>query len=190
MKKVILTEAKFRKLLNEIRFNKDMIFVSYLYDEFNKDAMTEPKEDSFRNKFTGGLWACPIDSVEGWKEWCEHEDFHTGNNQFTFKLKPEAKIYEIDNAEDLIRVSTLLNNKSGRKRISLEYLRSNGYDGIYATENAVMGLRYYERENRDIEDLYNWDVESLFIFNPDVIIPISNERVQFNYPNYDDYYDY
>ena len=102
----------------------------------------------------------------------------------------EAKIYEIDNAEDLIRVSTLLNNKSGRKRISLEYLRSNGYDGIYATENAVMGLRYYDRENRDIEDLYNWDVESLFIFNPDVIIPISNKRVQFNYPNYDDYYDY
>lgn len=46
----------------------------------------------------------------------------------------------------------------------------SNYDGIYLTKKAAYQLRY---TNPRIGNLDSWDVESICIFNPAVIVPIS-----------------
>ena len=197
MKRIILTEDKFKKLMTETRFSNDMLFVSYLPSEYDPKKFKNIETDWMVlsvNKCRNGLWACPAGNERGWKEFCEREDFrHIGNNKFTFKLKPNAKIYEIDNEEDLKRISTAyMRDDTGRvrdtrKRIDFKGLISNGYDGIYATEDAVYNLRDYY--NEDVYNLECWDIEQICIFNPNVIIPISNETVEINFPQEEDYWN-
>ena len=197
MKRIILTEDKFRKLMNETRFSNDMLFVSYLPSEYDPKKFKSIETDYnilSSNKCRYGLWACPVGNEFGWKEFCEEYDFDKiGNNKFTFKLAPNAKIYEIDNADDLKRVSTadVVDNlgrvRRGKKKINFKGLIANGYDGIYASEKAVTELRFYYDEN--IDNLYNWDLEQICIFNPNVIIPISNETVEINVNRMEDYWD-
>lgn len=172
----LITEA-IKKVLNETAYTKDMIFVSYLNGEYDQKAFKPIEYDdvyTIANKCRYGLWACPIDSNFGWKEWCEREDFPSGNDLFTFKLKDNAKIYVVDNYEDLERISTL-KDRFGRGSINFKELLANNYDGIYVTDNAVSSLRYIEG---NIQDLSCWDVESLCVFNPNVIIPLSQEKVK------------
>lgn len=123
------------------------------------------------NKCRNGLWACPVDSVYGWKEWCADNDFKTGklNSAFYFRLKPGAKIYSIHTLDDLERISTL-EDDMGYKGIDFPWLLHNGYDGIYASDEAVNAFHMYASEN--VKDMNAWDIESLCVFNPDVIIPV------------------
>ena len=168
----LITEAV-KRVLNETEYNKDTIFVSYLKDNYDQKSF-KPIEYGGLNKCRYGLWACPIDCRFGWKEWCQKEDNPIGNVLFTFKLKDNAKIYVVDNYEDLERISTL-KDRRGKGGINYKELLANNYDGIYVTDNAVNSLRYIEG---NIQDLYCWDVESVCIFNPNVIIPLSQEKVE------------
>lgn len=165
-------------VLNEMTYTKDMIFVSYLNGEYDQKSFKPIQYGGITatlNKCHNGLWACPLESTYGWKEWCEKEEFFIGNNLFTFKLKDNAKIYVIDNYEDLEKISTL-KDRFGMRYINFKQLLDNNYDGIYASENAVKSLRYIN--DGSIQDLSSWDVESLCVFNPNVIIPLSQEKVE------------
>jgi hypothetical protein len=173
----IITETV-KRVLNETKYTKGMIFVSYLKDEYIQKAFKPIQYDgtaSILNKCRNGLWASPIDSIYGWKQWCEEEEFPLGNNLFTFKLKDNAKIYVIDNYEDLEKISTM-KDKFGMRYINFKQLLDNNYDGIYASENAVVTLRYIDNDN--IQDLSSWDVESLCVFNPNAIILLGQEKVE------------
>ena len=181
----IITETV-KRVLNETKYTKGMIFVSYLKDEYIQKAFKPIQYDgtaSILNKCRNGLWASPIDSIYGWKQWCEEEEFPLGNNLFTFKLKDNAKIYVIDNYEDLEKISTM-KDKFGMRYINFKQLLDNNYDGIYASENAVVTLRYIDNDN--IQDLSSWDVESLCVFNPNAIIPLGQERVKQEINQWDD----
>lgn len=172
-----ITEAV-KKVLNEMTYTKDMIFVSYLKGEYDQKSFKPIQYGGTAatlNKCHNGLWACPLESTYGWKQWCEKEDFPLANDLFTFKLKDNAKIYVIDNYEDLERISTL-KDRFGMRYINFKELLDNNYDGIYASENAVKSLRYISNSN--IQDLSSWDVESLCVFNPSVVIPLSQEKVE------------
>ena len=202
MRKVILTESKFRRLINEIKFSNDVIFVSYLPFEYDNKRLDEPSRhysDKW-NKNIGGLWACPIESNLNWKEYCKsHPDLNVSNtNAFYFTLKPEANIYSIDTIEDLEKISTeryqyWKDQSDFVRRIDFDKLIGGGYDGIYVSEDAVKNLtgQIESTKNGDGEETYRygylntvpgtnglmglsgWDVESICVFNPDVIVPIS-----------------
>lgn len=126
------------------------------------------------NKPTGGLWASPVDSKWGWADWCKSEEFKTDtlDKNFTFKLSPNAKIYVIDNLQDLIAVSDFENPRMDHMGtgINVERLMDEGYDGLYVTAKAVISFRYNVAPG--IKDLNSWDVESICVFNKDVIIPL------------------
>lgn len=184
-KTITLTESELRnfiteavkKVLNEMTYTKDMIFVSYLNGEYDQKEFKPIEYDdvyTIENKCRYGLWGCPIDSNFGWKEWCEKEEFFIGNDLFTFKLKDNAKIYVVNNYEDLERISTL-KDRFGRGSINFKELLANNYDGIYVTENAIKSLRFLKG---NVQDLSCWNVESVCIFNPNVIIPLSQEKVK------------
>jgi hypothetical protein len=203
MKKVILTETKLRKLMVEMKFSQDIVFVSYLPLRFKNDKMKGIKEIPRLNKPNGGLWACPIDSARSWKEYINRRksSYNKKLYAFYFKLKSNAKIYSIDTLDDLNKISTKSynfdNSFDESRRMDFELLMRNGYDGIYVSENALNNLegerekypekrivggsltdlKYGEVETvpgtNGLLGLYGWGVESICVFNPDVIEPIS-----------------
>ena len=58
--------------------------------------------------------------------------------------------------------------------IDFKRLLENGYDGIYVTEKALSlkGIFSLYGENENVQGLLTWDVESLCVFNPDVVVPL------------------
>ena len=217
MKKVILTEAKLRKLISEIKYRKDIVYVSYLPYEFDMGSVSTISDWPRFNKPDGGLWACPIDSARGWKEFTKNKpDLNLDNlYAFYFKLSPNAKIYSINTLNDLEKISTKSykfdNSFDESRRIDFEKLIKNGYDGIYVSENALNNLegereKYPEKRIVDgsltdlkygeintipgtngLIGLYGWDVESICVFNPDVIEPISEgDADDINYVRFGD----
>ena len=169
--KHILKEIIDRQVKRILTENKiyNTVFISYGTDEFDVNKFRQPIFNSKRalinNKPVGGLWASPIDAQYGWVDFCDCCSFHlkTLAKHFIFKLKPNANIYVIDNVEDLRKISTI--PFYGELCINWELLQD--FDGIFVTDNGrklkfVKGLR----------GLDAWDVASICVFNPDIIIPI------------------
>lgn len=161
-------DRNIKRIITESKIN-DIIFISYGTDEFDVNKFRQPifnsKRAMINNKPVGGLWASPIDAQFGWVDFCDCSSFHlkTLAKHFIFKLKPNANIYIIDNVEDLRKISTI--PFYGELCINWELLQD--FDGIFVTDNGrklkvVKGLR----------GLDAWDVASICVFNPDIIIPI------------------
>jgi hypothetical protein len=153
----------------------DKVYIAYGSSEYspNKFKPVDLKHwrSTINNKPFGGLWASPIDSKWGWKDWCQAEEWKTEslNTYFTFTLAPGANIYVIDNEKDLMSVSTFRSEYTSTLSIDFADLINNGYDGIYVTDNAARKFRCSTIYG--ISDLSSWDCESICIFNKDVIIP-------------------
>lgn len=62
--------------------------------------------DNVRGGFhqtSGGLWTSPVDSVNGWREWCKREDFHIERLEKSFRMEISTKhLLVIDSLDDLI----------------------------------------------------------------------------------------
>lgn len=129
-----------------------------------------------RNKPIFGLWASPVDSEWGWRNFCMRERFNIEKlrDKFLFKLSPGSRIYVIDSAEDLDAVSVSGLDDIGYKTIDFRKLLDEGYDGLYVTEDAV-GL--YDDPQTRLRGLSLWDVESICVFNKDVIIPVDDDSL-------------
>ena len=174
-------------MLKEVAYSPDIVWISYgteQYDplKFKPIDYTDPGA-VLNNKPWGGLWACPENGILSWHNWCKSENYFTNslNKSFKFKLKPKAKIYVIDTEEDLVNISTSLRYGfmigQGYYCIDFERLLREGYDGIYVTDNAVIKLRRTCGKNENVIGLKSWDVESLCVFNPDVIVPVTENKL-------------
>lgn len=128
------------------------------------------------NKPHFGLWASPVDSERGWRNFCMGGGWNLDNlrDKFLFKLSPDSKIYVIDNTEDLDAISAFGFDNNGWKTIDFRRLLDDGYDGLYITEYAT-GI--HDNSNTMLKGLELWDVESICVFNKDVIIPIDDESL-------------
>jgi hypothetical protein len=153
----------------------DKVYIAYGSSEYSPSKFKPVNLTHWRsavnNKPFGGLWASPIDSKWGWKDWCQAEEWNTEslNTHFTFTLAPGTNIYVIDNEKDLVSVSTFRSEYMPTLSINFAGLINNGYDGIYVTDNAARNFRYSTIYG--ISDLNSWDCESICIFNKDVIVP-------------------
>lgn len=152
----------------------DMIFVTYgLGDRFDRDKFDAVRNHRGRNKPDGGLWASPIDSEYGWREFCTYECYceHTlYESSFRFRLTPDAKVYVIDSVRDLVGVPFKIRDPYCyiTHLIDFEAMAYN-YDAILLTKKG-------ERETRHSGlyfgmDLDTWDCECLLVLKPDCVKP-------------------
>ena len=63
-----------------------MKFIHYGHDKFEKDKFELVKNRLDASKPKGGLWASRIDSPNGWKDWCESNEFGTEKLQVLCSL--------------------------------------------------------------------------------------------------------
>lgn len=134
-----------------------------------------------RNKPARGcLWASPVDSAYGWADRIQSPEYFNarfftdkfGNGKFLFRLDQNAKVYVIDDIEDLASITKRRwSYYGGTTYFTIDYkdLINNGFDALYVTKNGYK-LKSYDM----IKGLESWECESLCVFNKDVIIPVDD----------------
>ena len=114
----------------------------------------------------GGLWASPIGSKWGWRDWCKAAGFqeYDDDNYFTFTLS--GRILTIDCHDDLDKMY-FFSYMPGK---GVDFLQcpdferlATEYDAVYLTENGEQSTR-----QTDI-NLYGWDCECVLVLNKDAI---------------------
>ena len=122
------------------------------------------------------LWASPVDSENGWLQWCKDNLFHLDKleSSFIFELTPESKVLNIRNDDELqkaidsgtLQIRNLYNDLPGFIQddyyIDFEQLAHDGYDAI---EVYIYSSRIYW-------GLYGWDCDSLLVLNPNCIVEL------------------
>ena len=115
----------------------------------------------------GGLWASRKDDEDGWKVWCEREEFRLDSfdKSFEFTLRDDAKILVLEDPDQLDILPTTnsadrLYNKNDRYStcdLDFEKLQKD-YDAI-------------ELKNcwKFQWPLYGWDCNCILIMNPDIV---------------------
>lgn len=144
----------------------DKIFIHYGADQYDYKMFHKIKNTNWI-KPSGGLWASPIDSQFGWKDWCDSEGYKSDlSKNFTFTLAENARIYVVDSYHDLSKCPTIRPSKS---MIDIEYIdfekMAMQYDAMYLTEEGQWRTRLSHPMN-----LYGWDCESILIMNKEIII--------------------
>ena len=120
------------------------------------------------NKPFGGLWASPIDSENGWRQWNETECYAEciEESSFTFQLKPEARVYTIKSRAD---VYAMLERYRGKSLIpGLANIGFPIFDFEEMTKDYDAIVFFINGET--YESLYGWDCDSILLFNPEAAV--------------------
>ena len=151
---------------------KKTLYIHYGDSAFSKAKFGPVKNRNFKwvkPDYKSGLWASPINSKWGWKDWCESEEFCTErlNKCFRFWLTNDAKVAHIYSVQDLIDLGGYKDDMS--RRYDMCYL---DFEKIARKYDAIELHLCYDGEhiNQDLYfALYGWDCDSLLVLNPDVV---------------------
>lgn len=141
-----------------IHYGKSELSAAAFNPIFNGDPFVKPR--------SGGLWASPVDSSFGWKDWCEGEEFRLGHLNKSVSFEITGNIYTIDSLDDLLKIPYKrepLIFKSDLFYPDFEKMAEN-YDAIYLTE------RGQARTRMTSPNLYGWDCECVLVLNWDCVI--------------------
>lgn len=150
-----------------------MIFIHYGSEHFNKEMFERPLFNGVQvhclNKPLKGLWGSPVHSKKSWRDFCLSEDFRVSNlnERFLFKLKDSARVLKVLNTRDLFSLYSKYSIKEKRpSRPTLDWKRiAKSYDAMVLMMPDDHNLVY------DL-NLSSWDVDSVLIFNPDVVVEL------------------
>jgi hypothetical protein len=154
--------------------NDFMNIVSLKLICYGKKSFINTKFKSVSNgniiKPVGGLWASPIRSIYGWKDWCMSNEWELEKLTTSFEFDFIGKTIIIDSEKDLSRLIW----RKIDKRLELEYpdfeATKKIADAIFLTAQGERSTRYTFPRN-----LYGWDCESIFIMNPETIYPLKHK---------------
>lgn len=142
-------------------------YIHYRHDKFCPDKLKDKTECKYpRTDKPEGIWASPINAEWGWKDWCLSESYHPErlNKSFTFKLRPKARILHIHSLNDATpylyvkdRFMSLVDYGLDLKKI---YSNFDGME-LHISDN------YNELHNHNV--FSTWDVDSICIWNPEII---------------------
>lgn len=147
-------------------------YIHYGSANFNKAFFMPISNRYFFNKPVGGLWASPIISDSGWKEWCKSNNYRLNrlSEHFIFTLKPDVNVLVIQSNAALTMLDFMgycidyskkydLPLRPNEYYLDFEKLLSDGYDAVQVFIN-----------NETYWSMYGWDCDSILILNPDCII--------------------
>lgn len=123
---------------------------------------------------SGGIWTSPVDSVNGWREWCENENFNVCKLEKSFRLEVSTNnLLVIDSYDNFWREML----RSNIMKIGAYWLPVidwgklvNLYDGIWLTARGESETRYCSPYS-----LSDWDCETVLLFNEKPIIRVLDE---------------
>lgn len=143
-------------------------YIHYGNEEFKREKFEPIKNRSMMAKPLGGFWASPVDSERSWKEFCERDGVACDmTKSFTFSLSENARVLSINSVDDLAKLPV---DTKGPNSLCLAL----GLDPIPDFEELAKNFDAIEvsisSDGRLYDKLYGWDVDSICIFNPEVIV--------------------
>jgi len=136
--------------------------ICYDCGKFNKRRMRPVVNSPEWCKPKGGLWTSPVGCEESWAAWCESEAFR--KLETSFYLLYGGRTLVIDSQEDLIP-HAVIESSYGRKMFMDYEALSKEFDAIHLTAAGQWSTRLPDHG----PDLYGWDVETVFVMNPDSV---------------------
>lgn len=153
----------------------NMKCIKYGSKSFNRKKFNPIKNKDWI-KPSGGLWASPIKSNWGWKDWCKSQEFQLEKLSIFFKFTFKGKAFVINNLEDSAKLpwkpnpilpKKLILNSSFSFAYVIDFeLLSKKYDGVFLTVQGEFETRFPRKYS-----LYGWDCETLLVLNPRSIFP-------------------
>jgi len=147
-----------------------VIYIHYGSDKFDKNLFKPIKNREDFTKPLGGLWASREGDPLGWYQWSIDNEFHEDRleHAFRFTLKPSANVVTIEKPKDIYKLPKT------KKDLMWPYSFYPDFEkcvrqGIDAIEIIDIYGVDNEGENSVYTTLYNWDVNSILILNPEVI---------------------
>ena len=140
-----------------------MILSHYSSKPFVFDAMrVYPQDDHFKPR---ELWLSVDECDDGWKKWCENENFRTAAlaHQTDFKLAPDGNVLHISTAADLRALTRdyVLRDAPQWSAHSIDWSSiKEDYDSI-----VIASYQWECRNDRDTFWYYSWDCASGCIWN-------------------------
>lgn len=132
-------------------------------DRFDIERFRPARNSTSNKPAGGGFWGSPVESTHGWKDWCKAEDFCECREEDSFKTLFAGNALIIHGPEWWHNFDWRVEpNACGSfHKIDFEGLLEDGIDGIYLTERGEITTRF--------KGLYGWDVESVYVLNPECI---------------------
>jgi len=149
------------------------IFIHYgspKYDQRKFDPVR-----GIHDKPRGGLWACNINTDYGWKEICvEYEWEDKLKTSFKFSLKRGAKVLRLKDPCDFrylpIDIRKARSEIGWLSRNVFEISKYRFIDWEVLKRDMGIDAVEYVRTPYSHDVFYTWDIDSLVVLNPDVII--------------------
>lgn len=157
--------------------NKRQEYIHYGHKEFIDELFEPIRERALFVKPYGGLWASRTDSTDGWKKWCEEQNFYlskySDDSYFKFYLKQGTKLLVINHHEQLNDLPHIeIKKRYGFEFDELHFLDFEKIAEEYDAMEVLLSSDY-----QLYWDLYGWDCDSLLVFNKDCIESISKEKL-------------
>ena len=125
-------------------------------DSFHSHKFNRIRNDK-SNKPLGGLWASPVDSHWGWKDWSEAEDWGDLSSFFHFDYSGDTLVINGESDLKKLIAQSMSDFKFSRLWPDFEEMKKKGVDGIFITEQGESETRFSE------PGLYGWDCESIVV---------------------------
>ena len=135
-----------------------------LYNADKVEPITLREGKYFKPK--GGLWVSPKnDDLTIWEHFCSSENFNTHKLSIRNKIliSNEAKVCTMNTLEDFHRLHKEYPAFQGSQPAIDWIAMSKNFDVFHLTEQG-------QAETRMPTIMYGWDIETIFIFNPSIII--------------------
>ena len=142
-----------------------MQYIHYGHREFCSELFVPVKNEPLFSKPTGGFWASPVDTPNGWKQWCERENFRKCNDQnaFVFSLSESARVLHIRKEQDLKKLP--------------KAQQEVGFFCLWTCLDFEELARKYDAIELHLSEdyflyqaLYGWDCDSILILHPEIIV--------------------
>lgn len=144
--------------------------ISYgLGERFDRGRFKPVKNRAFV-KPDGGLWASPVFSSYGWRDWCEAEHFNLEKLATSFIFRYGGKILRIDTLEDAKQMPWLLAGDYAFP--DFETMTRTGVDAIWLSPEGERATRFSPPHS-----LYGWDCECVLVMNPNGILELPEANI-------------
>ena len=155
-------------------------WMSDLKSEFDKNIFKPIQNGCLGSKPSGGLWASPVNSKWGWKDWCISEGFRLAqlDSSFCFVLTDAAKVLHLRSVADANKLPRYCPYPEMEDTIPIRYI---DFEKLMEKYDAI---EFHLSEDRKRDAYWNslyfkmcsWDCDSILIMNPDIVVPISVEK--------------
>lgn len=148
-------------------------FISY--QKYIPEEFVPIKNYRFFNKPSGGLWSSPKNSKNSWEKWIKENNYRETHyrEKTDFFLKDGSKILKIISYEDLKKLPKIEYPEEVINFIGRELYDTLVYPDFEKIAESYDGL-FIEINSETKPFMKGWDVDSLLIFNKDIILPIEN----------------